>query len=598
MTKNTDNVFVINLSKDVMPIIDDTKGRDEWVNFGVKNDYYDYIFERYKGSPTNNAVINNFAKLIVGGGLESTETRVKPNEWAKLLTTLTNDDLFKLGFDLKATGQCCIQVVGGKQLAHLPIQHTRLNKKNEKGEITGVWFSDKWKDTRKYPPIYLPNYDFKAAKKEIEVIYLKMHTPDQEYYALPDYLGGFMYCEMEEKIAKFLLNDINNGFSGKMKISFINGDPTPEIKASLVREIKDGLTGADGQQLIIEFVDGAESKTIIDTIPLNDAPAHYEYLSAEAEKQVLKCHNVTTPLIFGISTATGFSSNADELKNGWNLYVSTNVKSYQDVLCSAISKFMMSIGSPIATNIKNQNPFGASEKFNGAQLDNIKQSILDVNSGAMTREQSISFLTVVVGISPIEVSKIFPEQTQLSAITTVDTYIELGETMEGFELVSEYVVDYNEEIELASVGTSFPNAKSDLDDENIKVRYAYKGGLSSDTREFCSKMVGANKVWRKEDILKMTNQPVNKGFGVGGSDTYSVWLYKGGARCSHNWVRQLYLKEGTNVDVNSPLAKVIDSFTARAMGSKLPSIGQEVVKPKDMPFKGYTEAYYKKHFQK
>jgi hypothetical protein len=52
------------------------------------------------------------------------------------------------------------------------------------------------------------------------------------------------------------------------------------------------------------------------------------------------------------------------------------------------------------------------------------------------------------------------------------------------------------------------------------------------SRQFCSKMVSAKKVYRKEDIVAMENKAVNAGFGKGGSDTYSIWLYKGGARCS------------------------------------------------------------------
>ena len=38
-------------------------------------------------------------------------------------------------------------------------------------------------------------------------------------------------------------------------------------------------------------------------------------------------------------------------------------------------------------------------------------------------------------------------------------------------------------------------------------------------------MVGAQKVYRKEDIVAMGNKVVNAGFGKGGSDTYSIWLW-------------------------------------------------------------------------
>ena len=54
-------------------------------------------------------------------------------------------------------------------------------------------------------------------------------------------------------------------------------------------------------------------------------------------------------------------------------------------------------------------------------------------------------------------------------------------------------------------------------------------------------MLAANKVYRKEDIIRMGKMPVNKGWGAGGADTYSIWLYKGGGNCHHRWYRRIYV---------------------------------------------------------
>jgi hypothetical protein len=53
-------------------------------------------------------------------------------------------------------------------------------------------------------------------------------------------------------------------------------------------------------------------------------------------------------------------------------------------------------------------------------------------------------------------------------------------------------------------------------------------------------MVAANKLYRKEDIIAMGNKPVNKGWGLSGAATYSIWLYKGGGACGHKWLRQTF----------------------------------------------------------
>ena len=110
--------------------------------------------------------------------------------------------------------------------------------------------------------------------------------------------------------------------------------------------------------------------------------------------------------------------------------------------------------------------------------------------------------------------------------------------------------------EFVSTGSAKPYRESEQDgtskqtDEQgneFLVRYMYAPATTNkyNSRQFCSKMVSAKKVYRKEDIVAMENKVVNAGFGKGGSDTYSIWLYKGGARCNHKWLRKTYVrKEG------------------------------------------------------
>jgi hypothetical protein len=120
----------------------------------------------------------------------------------------------------------------------------------------------------------------------------------------------------------------------------------------------------------------------------------------------------------------------------------------------------------------------------------------------------------------------------------------------------------------------------------------YNPAKTKDTsREFCKKMVSAKKVYRKEDINAMTSKVVNAGFGKGGADTYSVWLYKGGARCNHKWFRRIYArKEGSK-----SLGSVISTTEAKSQGFKPETNAQKVpVAPKDMKYKGYTAAYWNK----
>jgi hypothetical protein len=98
-------------------------------------------------------------------------------------------------------------------------------------------------------------------------------------------------------------------------------------------------------------------------------------------------------------------------------------------------------------------------------------------------------------------------------------------------------------------------------------------------------MTQANKVYRKEDIIRMESESVNKGFGAKGADNYSIWLYKGGGACHHKWVRETYLRKS---DANSPLAKKFTPSQTRKLGEIAPTNDQRVyTRPIDMPNKGF-----------
>tara|TARA_Y100000004_G_scaffold187002_1_gene239230 strand:+ start:182 stop:2341 length:2160 start_codon:yes stop_codon:yes gene_type:complete len=168
---------------------------------------------------------------------------------------------------------------------------------------------------------------------------------------------------------------------------------------------------------------------------------------------------------------------------------------------------------------------------------------------------------------PIKASKFSLEKTEL------DNWIEsVGEDMPtDWELVDEEVVDgehadfdfekelnkiANEKIELASSPKATPNKRSEQDGVNksyndyYKVRYVYATdnflkNKSGTSRDFCRKMVAANKIFRKEDLIMkkgdigVNSNDVNPGFGHDGKP-YSIFLYKGGPQCRHFFLRRIY----------------------------------------------------------
>jgi hypothetical protein len=108
--KTNSEVHLVNLSTYTSPKIKEVKNK-EWISYGEDNNYYQFLIDRYNGSPTNNAAINGLSEMIYGKGLDATDSNRKPDQYAQAITLLKKDCVRKLAFDLKLMGSCAMQVI-------------------------------------------------------------------------------------------------------------------------------------------------------------------------------------------------------------------------------------------------------------------------------------------------------------------------------------------------------------------------------------------------------------------------------------------------------------------------------------------------------
>ena len=80
---------------------------------------------------------------------------------------------------------------------------------------------------------------------------------------------------------------------------------------------------------------------------------------------------------------------------------------------------------------------------------------------------------------------------------------------------------------------------TESDDEGVEV-YRYAGPPAE--RGFCRAMQRLNKVYRRDEINSLNS--MNPGFGEGGSDSYSVFNWKGGVNCRHYWEKLTMFRRG------------------------------------------------------
>ena len=573
------NFSIVNLSNYNSPKIREVKNKD-YVSYGDDNNYFEYLIDRYNGSPTNNAVINGISAMIYGKGLDATDSNTKTDDYTKMISLFKKDVTRKLVYDFYLAGQCAVQVIYSKdrksiaQLEHIPIETIRAEKADDEGEIKGYYYFEDWKNiSRSDEPLRIPA--FGTSSESIELMYIKPYRAGYFYYSPVFYQGGLQYAELEEEIANYHLNNIKQGLAPSMLINFNNGTPSDEERSIIENRIYQKFSGSSNAgKFILAFNDNADTQATIEPIQLSDAHNQYQFLSDESSKKILVSHRIVSPMLFGIKDQTGLGNNAEELKTASILTDNTTIKPLQNILIDAFDQILAFNNISLNLYFKTLQPLEFTDLHNVVDKE--------------TREEETG----------VKLSADFPDDKMFELIDEVGE----EEDLENWEIVDERPVDYDQEealdkmIGLASTGSARPNSKSDQDGKNeegiqFKVRYQYAPlTTKSNSRDFCKKMVAARKIYRKEDILAMGDRAVNAGWGLGGADTYSIWFYKGGGACHHFWMRKTYRAKEVDIkpDVGNPNAEV--SVNQAKRDGFTPEVNDSLVakRPVDMPNKGFV----------
>ena len=343
--KHNSEFSFVNLATYTSPEILEVQGKD-WIKYGVDNNYFQFLIDRYNGSPTNNACINGISQQIFGKGINATDASSKPDQYAQMITLLKTDMVQKVSYDLKLMGQAAIQIVytkGRKKIAqceHFPIETLRAEKADEDGNINGYYYYNDWaniKPTDK--PLRIPAYG--TSKENIEIYYIKPYRAGFYYYSPVDYQGGLQYAELEEEISNYHLNNIMNGLAPSMLINFNNGTPNQEQRELIEQRIAQKFSGSSNAgKFILAFNDNKESQAEITPVQLSDAHQQYQFLSEESTKKILVSHRVVSPMLLGIKEGTGLGNNADEIKTASLLMDNTVIRPFQELLINAFDQLL------------------------------------------------------------------------------------------------------------------------------------------------------------------------------------------------------------------------------------------------------------------
>ena len=134
---------VFQLSKYIKEPVVEEMGKN-WVLNGKNNRFFQYVIDRYNGSPTNSAIIDAYVDRVYGKGLSIVNSRTNASELFRVLSVLNPSECRKIVTDFVLFGSAVGQIRYAKsskrkiaKIEHLERKYVAPNKMNQKGEIEG-----------------------------------------------------------------------------------------------------------------------------------------------------------------------------------------------------------------------------------------------------------------------------------------------------------------------------------------------------------------------------------------------------------------------------------------------------------------------------
>ena len=301
-------------------------GKD-YVMYGESNRYPDYLLEMYQRSAKHNAIVNGKVNYITGKGWTYEADKV-PSEMLGELNRLLenpnpyddlNDILYKTALDFEIFNGFALEIVWnmhGKvsQIAHKNFGNLRRNVDGSK-----FYYADEWKEFGEPEGLteYMPFDPEKRLGKQL--FYYCSYAPSVRYYPIPEYLGALAYIETDARIANYHVNNLRNGFLGGFLFNFNNGVPSDEEQREIKRQLQKQLKGDDGERIVVNFNDSADTGLKIEPLNANDLDKQFNILNETIQTEIFVAHRVTSPMLFGVRVS-GQLGGRSELVEAYELF--------------------------------------------------------------------------------------------------------------------------------------------------------------------------------------------------------------------------------------------------------------------------------------
>lgn len=323
------------------PYIDKMTRKDTWVKFDYDNLYPERVMEIVNSSPLQKSILESKKTYILGAGLEPTEENIyTPNmmeSWQDLIEKMTNDYVY-----LNAMACQVILNESGNRFSfyYQPVSQIRLGNYNERNIIEKAYLCTDWrKAQRNRNVVEIPMFGSETPQKgKAYLMYFAPTQVGEYYYAIPEYMAASNYIMADGALSQYYNNYIHNNFSANLAIRF-PVEPTEEKKQELYDNLVKSFGGAENAgNILLLFGEGGVVPEI-NAIESVNADLYNSVMDI-IKLALVSANRLTSPILAGIVTSTGFSSKSDEMIAAYTLYKLTVINGARQFILQGFNKML------------------------------------------------------------------------------------------------------------------------------------------------------------------------------------------------------------------------------------------------------------------
>ncbi len=315
------------------PRFEEKKGKN-YVEFGAKNNYPNYLIELYGESPKHGAIIKGKVNYIYGKGFEGVEQKANSQgeTWNQIMKRSILDDELQGGYYLQIIYNALGKI---KDVFHIEFQKVRASKDLQTFYVKNDWTASDFKEKAREYPAFNPN-----DPSGPQIFFVKQYNPKSDVYPLPSYFQGLNYIESDIQVSRHILGNAKHNFVATKLINFNNGLPQEEEQQEVETDLKRKFANHDGDRVVIAFNPSRENA--VDIVNLGETSLTKEdftNVNNLIQQEIFSCHQVTSPMLFGIKTE-GQLGGRSEIRDAYQIFQNTYVNERQQEHEQTFTKLM------------------------------------------------------------------------------------------------------------------------------------------------------------------------------------------------------------------------------------------------------------------